>query len=113
MGVAFFILFSNERFNLFNTYTLLINNYPKSEHAKDAKDKLLAWKTAPAGTEPPGWEWLWELESQGPDSTLVRHTYDWSKVTDKDLLQQVGFPLITEQQLEDTLSRLAAEAATL
>ncbi|NLG47527.1 SRPBCC family protein [Gordonia sp. (in: high G+C Gram-positive bacteria)] len=78
-----------------------------------AKDKLLAWKTAPAGTEPPGWEWLWELESQGPDSTLVRHTYDWSKVTDKDLLQQVGFPLITEQQLEDTLSRLAAEAATL
>lgn len=29
------------------------------------KDKLLAWKTAPAGTEPPGWEWLWELESQG------------------------------------------------
>ena len=78
-----------------------------------AKDKLLAWKTAPAGTEPPGWEWLWELESQGPDSTLVRHTYDWSKVTDTDLLQQVGFPLITEQQLEDTLSRLAAEAATL
>jgi len=75
-----------------------------------AKDKLVAWKTAPAGTEPPGWEWLWELESQGPDATLVRHTYDWSKVTDKDLLQQVGFPLVSKDQLEDTLNRLAAAA---
>ena len=73
-----------------------------------AKDKLLAWQTAPAGTEPPGWEWVWELEAQGPDKTLVRHTYDWSKVTDKDLLKKVSFPLVTEEQLEDTLGRLAA-----
>ncbi len=45
----------------------------------------------------------------GPDATLVRHTYDWSKVTDKDLLQQVKFPLVSADQLEDTLGRLAAE----
>lgn len=77
-----------------------------------AKDKLLAWQTAPAGTEPPGWEWVWELESQGPDSTLVRHTYDWSKVTDKDLLQKVKFPLVTEDELEDTLGRLAAAVSS-
>jgi uncharacterized protein YndB with AHSA1/START domain len=75
-----------------------------------AKDKLLAWQTAPAGTEPPGWEWLWELESQGPSTTLVRHTYDWSKVTDKDLLEKVKFPLVSEDQLEDTLGNLAAVA---
>ena len=72
-----------------------------------AKDKLLAWQTAPADTDPPGWEWVWELEPQGPDSTLVRHTYDWSKVTDTALLQKVGFPLVTEDQLEDTLGKLA------
>lgn len=77
-----------------------------------AKDKLLAWQTAPAGTEPPGWEWVWELESKGPNETLVRHTYDWSKVTDKDLLQKVKFPLVTEDELEDTLGKLAAEAAS-
>lgn len=77
-----------------------------------AKDKLLAWKTAPAGTEPPGWEWVWELESQGPDETLVRHTYDWSKVTDKSLLEKVGFPLVTERDLQDTLSKLAAVTAS-
>ncbi|MBX7453810.1 SRPBCC domain-containing protein [Mycolicibacterium sp. 3033] len=76
------------------------------------KDKLLAWQTAPAGTEPPGWEWLWELEAQGPNATLVRHTYDWSKVTDKGLLKKVSFPLVSEDQLSDTLSRLAAETSS-
>ncbi|MBJ7288970.1 SRPBCC family protein [Williamsia sp.] len=73
-----------------------------------AHDKLLAWKTAPAGTEPPGWEWLWELEPQGPDATLVRQTYDWSNVTDKELLKQISFPLVSEKDLEDSLGRLAA-----
>ena len=61
---------------------------------------------APAGTEPPGWEWVWELTAQGPDSTLVRHTYDWSKVTDKALLAKVKFPLVTQDQLDDTLVKL-------
>ncbi len=32
---------------------------------------LLAWQTAPAGNEPPGWEWTWELAAQGSDSTDV------------------------------------------
>ena len=76
-----------------------------------AKDKLLAWQTAPAGTQPPGWEWVWELEPQGPDSTLVRHTYDWSKVTDKEILKKVSFPLVSEKQLEDALGNLAAAVA--
>ncbi len=55
---------------------------------------------------------LWEFESQGPNQTLVRHTYDWSKVTDKKLLEKVAFPLVTEDQLDDTLSRLAAETSS-
>ena len=69
-------------------------------------NQLLAWKTAPAGTEPPGWQWVWELESQGSDRTVVRHTYDWSDVTDQQLLEKVGFPLVTEEQMQDTLQRL-------
>jgi uncharacterized protein YndB with AHSA1/START domain len=84
-------------------------DYQTDNHVSGyAKDKLLAWKTAPAGTEPPGWEWLWELDSQGPNQTLVRHTYDWSKVTDKQLLQKVKFPMVSEDQLADTMSRLDA-----
>ena len=70
-------------------------------------NSLLAWQTTPAGTDPLGWEWVWRLEQQGPDQTLVTHTYDWSKVTDKDVLQKVSFPLVSEHQLEETLGKLA------
>ena len=42
----------------------------------------------------------------------MRHTYDWSKVTDKKLREKVKFPLVTEDQLDDTLSRLATEVAS-
>ena len=71
-------------------------------------NKLIAWKTAPAGTEPPGWEWIYQLTPEGPDSTQVQLTYDWDKVTDKDLLAKVKFPLVSQAQLEDSLARLAA-----
>ncbi|WP_409484559.1 SRPBCC family protein [Arsenicicoccus dermatophilus] len=83
-------------------------DYQTDNHVTGYLDnKMVAWQTAPAGTEPKGWEWLWELESQGAGSTLVTLTYDWSKVTDKQLLQRVTFPMISKDQLEDSLSRLA------
>jgi uncharacterized protein YndB with AHSA1/START domain len=72
---------------------------------------LLAWQTAPAGTEPPGWEWVWELVAEGPDQTRVNLTYDWSRVTDTALLEKIGFPLVSESELEDTLGNLAAAVA--
>jgi uncharacterized protein YndB with AHSA1/START domain len=71
-----------------------------------AKNHLIAWQTAPAGQEPPGWQWVWELESEGSDSTHVTLTYDWSNVTDPDLLKQISFPLVSEQQLETSLDNL-------
>lgn len=74
------------------------------------ENKMIGWKTAPAGTEPPGWEWLWELRSEGSDSTMVSLTYDWSKVTDQDLLKKVSFPLVSENELEDSLVKLASAA---
>ncbi len=73
--------------------------------------RLLAWQTAPAGQQPPGWEWVWELEPTGPDSTEVTVTYDWSKVTDQDLLQKLSFPLVPQTALEDSLNRLASQTA--
>ncbi len=69
--------------------------------------KLLAWKTAPAGSEPPGWEWVWQLDPQDADSTSVSLTYDWEKVTDPDILSKVSFPLVSETQLDDSLNALA------
>jgi uncharacterized protein YndB with AHSA1/START domain len=70
------------------------------------RNRLLVWQTAPAGTEPKGWKWAWELESQGSDRTLVRHTYDWSQVSDEALLAKNLFPLVSQEQLEDSLQRL-------
>lgn len=75
------------------------------------ENHLLAWKTAPAGTEPPGWEWVWELDAQGSGQTLVTLTYDWSAVTDPALLDQVPFPLVPEEKLEESLANLAAAVA--
>jgi len=75
------------------------------------KNSLVSWKTAPAGTEPPGWEWVWELDAQGPDSTEVTLTYDWARVTDKELLSKVSFPLVSKDQLEDSLGNLASAAS--
>ena len=72
------------------------------------ENKLLAWKTAPAGEEPPGWEWVWELKSHSHDSTEVSVTYDWSAVTDKEVLKQVDFPAVNEEDLESSLGNLAA-----
>lgn len=74
-------------------------------------DKLVSWRTAPAGVEPPGWEWVWELDPQGSDATNVTLTYDWEKVTDPDILSKVGFPLVSKTQLEDSLNNLAAAAS--
>ncbi|MGA8208613.1 MAG: hypothetical protein WB441_08090 [Nocardioidaceae bacterium] len=71
-------------------------------------DKMIGWKTAPAGNEPPGWEWLWELKPESAGATTVSLTYDWSKVTDRDLLSKISFPLVSESQLEDSLNALAA-----
>lgn len=76
-----------------------------------ARNAVVGWATAPAGTEPPGWTWVWELESDGTDSTNVTITYDWSKVTDKELLKKVNFPLVEESALEDSLNKLGEALA--
>ena len=68
---------------------------------------LVAWQTAPADTDPPGWEWVWQLQAQGSDATEVTLTYDWSKVTDQDLLKTISFPLVDKAALEQSLDNLA------
>ena len=75
-------------------------------------NSLLAWRTAPADTPPPGWEWMWELSPEGPNATLVTLTYDWSHVTDKEILSKVSFPLVAKSQLEDSLGNLASAVAS-
>lgn len=86
--------------------------YQTDNHVVDYDDnRRIAWQPAPAGTEPKGWQWIWELEAQGSDQTLVRHTYDWSQVTDEALLAKGLFPLVGPEQLEDSLQRLERAAS--
>lgn len=75
------------------------------------KNHLLAWATAPADTDPPGWEWVWELTAQGSEATEARLTYSWGDVTDRDLLATLHFPLVSQAQLEDSLGNLASAVA--
>lgn len=46
----------------------------------------------------------------GPDSTRVRHTYDWTEI-DKRLREKLPFPVVSEKRLADTLGYLAAAVA--
>lgn len=75
-----------------------------------APGRLIAWQTGPAGEEPPGWEWVYELTPTGPDHTDVSLTYDWSKV-DAAVRKKISFPLVGREQLESSLAQLAAATA--
>lgn len=76
-------------------------------------NKLVAWKPAKTGTtvEDNGWEWVWELESLAEDQTQVTQTYTW-KDANPAILKQVHFPMISEEELEQSMNRLAAAVAS-
>ena len=42
---------------------------------------------------------------------MVTLTYDWSKVEDPELLKKNLFPLISEEQMEQSLANLASAVA--
>lgn len=71
------------------------------------ENKLLAWRPKPQGAELEGWEWIWELEPQGPGATLVTETYSWEHAS-PEARKAVSFPLFEEGALEQSLERLAA-----
>lgn len=72
--------------------------------------RRIAWATGSVGEDPAGWRWIWDLVAEG-DSTSVTHTYDWSRVTDEDVLKRVTFPLISTEQMATSIERLAAIAS--
>ncbi|MGC5615982.1 SRPBCC domain-containing protein [Georgenia sp. Z1491] len=72
-----------------------------------AENLMVGWQpNSPDADGPGGWEWLYELKSQGSDSTEVTLTYDWSKVEDPKLASV--FPVLTESSLEESFNLLAA-----
>ena len=99
---------SGEKFTMNMNAEHMGGEYKTDNHVTGFdENKLIAWQTAPAGEEPMGWEWIWQLVPEGSDSTQVTLTYDWSKVETKQA-QEIGFPIVSEEQLESSLDRLAA-----
>jgi len=72
------------------------------------ENRLLAWRPSEPGREQPGHLWRWELEALGPGRTRVRHTYDWSQLTDESRFGTAR--ATTADKLTASLDRLAALA---
>ena len=70
--------------------------------------RRIAWRPAEPGGEPPGHLWRWELEPVDSSRTRVRHTYDWTHLTDEK--RQVRARATGEPQLTASLTRLASLA---
>lgn len=70
--------------------------------------RLIAWKPSPVDQPQPGHLWRWEFEPRGPRTTLVRHTYDWTGLTDEERLPRAR--ATREPQLMASIERLKALA---
>ena len=70
--------------------------------------RRVAWRPSEPGGQQPGHLWRWELEPRGADRTLVRHTYDWTELTDESRFGTAR--RTTAEKLSASLDRLAALA---
>jgi len=68
--------------------------------------RRIAWRPAEPGSAPPGHLWRWELTPQDDARTLVRHTYDWTELTDPDRVDRAE--ATTTDRLAASVDRLAA-----
>ncbi len=70
--------------------------------------RLIAWRPAESGQEPPGHLWRWELEPIDPSRTRVTHTYDWTALNDETRLPRAR--ATTADKLQASLDRLGTLA---
>jgi uncharacterized protein YndB with AHSA1/START domain len=70
--------------------------------------RLIAWRPAEPGQQPPGHLWRWKLEPAGASRTRVTHTYDWTELTDEQRFPRAR--ATTAEKLQASLDRLAALA---
>jgi uncharacterized protein YndB with AHSA1/START domain len=68
--------------------------------------RLIAWRPAEPGQQPPGHLWRWALEPIDSSRTRVTHTYDWTELRDEGRLPRAR--ATTAEKLRASLDRLAA-----
>ncbi|NEW38495.1 polyketide cyclase [Nocardia cyriacigeorgica] len=67
--------------------------------------RLIAWLPAEPDQQPPGHLWRWEVEALDESRCRVRHTYDWSRLTDEKRLPRARET--TSDKLAASIERLA------
>lgn len=84
----------------------LTNGQSRENHVTEFEEgRLVAWQPAPVGEEPPGHLWRWEIEALDDVTSRVRHTYDWTELTDEARIERAR--AVTEETLENSLAKLA------
>lgn len=73
--------------------------------------RRIAWQPAPVGEPAPGHLWRWEISPLADGGSLVRHTYDWSGLTDERRFDRAR--QFDSAALRSSLERLAALAESL
>ena len=87
------------------TMTLTRGNVRENHVVEFDEGRLIAWRPAEPGKEPPGHLWRWELESIDSSNTIVTHTYDWTALTDEERIPRAR--ATTADNLRASLDRLA------
>jgi len=67
-------------------------------------DRAIGWATTYPDQEPLGYTYTFLLTPDGDEHTVVTEVYDWTGVTDPDVLRL--FPRVGAAELADTLDRL-------
>jgi uncharacterized protein YndB with AHSA1/START domain len=87
------------------TMTLTLGSIRENHIVEFEEGRRIAWHPSESGKRPPGHLWRWELEPIDESRTRVIHTYDWSRLTDKNRLPRAR--QTTAEKLRSSLDRLA------
>ncbi|WP_369045560.1 SRPBCC family protein [Sinomonas sp. P10A9] len=90
------------------TMTLTKDAVRENHVVEFEEGRRIAWMPAEGGRSPIGQLWRWELEPRGEAQTLVRHTYDWTRLEDPQRLPRAR--ATTADKLQASVDRLAALA---
>ena len=93
------------------TMTLTRGQVRDNHVVEFTEGRLIAWRPADPGQQPPGHLWRWELEPVDAGRTKVTHTYDWTRLTDEHRLTRAR--ATTSDKLRASLDRLAELAERL
>ena len=87
--------------------TSLTSGSVRENHVVEFEEgRRIAWRPAEPGLPPFGHLWRWELGPLDAARPLVRHTYDWSELTDPKRFDRAK--ATTSDRLGASVDRLAA-----